>query len=194
MARRDDFDDGQSDSDEEYEYEMGQIDEEELANRRDFTADDRGDDFDTYEPPPRSRSELTPRGTPGVPSRRASGVSAPNPDSPDFDNFDPAAYVRKRRGVSGDLPLPSERDSYREAPRRRGYDRDREEDESEVPLGAVGGLGRYLTPETMPIIGGFAEQLGPLFRWVVYGFGCLLIFALIGCGVVVYTIVTAFRH
>ena len=190
MGRRDDY----NDADEEYEDEMRELDEEELANRPDFTADDLGDDFDTYQPPNRSRGDLTPRSTPGVPPRRASGVSAPNPDSPDFDNFDPAAYVRKRRAVSGDLPLSSERDSYREPPRRRGYDRIREDDESGAPLAAVGGLGRVLTPETMPFLSGFAEQLGPLFRWVIYGVGCLLIFALIGCGVVVYTIVTAFRR
>src|SRR5262249_34672593 len=137
--------------------------------------------------------DLTPRRSTPVPPRRTSSVSDPN--SPDFDNFDPAAYVRNRRGASADRPLPYERDPYREAPRRRAYEREPLDDEGgDLPLAAVGGLGRFLRPETMPFVGGLADELGPLFRWVVYGFGCLLIFALIGCGVVVYTIVTAFRR
>lgn len=192
--------DERDDRDSEYDREMNELEEDELANRVDYLGDDREDDYDTYTPPYRSSRDLTPRSTSSVPPRRTSGAGSAN--SPDFDKFDASAYVRNRRAASGEPPLPSERNRYGPA-RRRGYSRSQqgEEDlpigalgEEDVPIGAVGGLGRFLSPETMPILGGFAEELGPLFRWVVYGIGCVLIFALIGCGVVAYTIWSAFRH
>src|SRR5260221_7815864 len=175
--------------DEEYESEMNQMEEEDLANRPDYLADDHGDDFASYDRPRRgSRADLTPRSSPSVPPSRASGVSSgvSSSDSPDFESFDPSAYVRNRRSGATGRPIP-ERDPYQRSPRRRRELDPELNDDTGVPIGAVGGLGglgRWLSPETMPVIGGFANELGPLFRWVLYGFGCLLFFALIGCGAI----------